>query len=73
MIRSEEDIMDELTTFVALVRSMRDIQKQYFKTHDYNTMIDSKKYEGMVDKWIAEFDKKQACPELFDQGEDLPF
>ena len=52
---------------------MRDIQKQYFKTHDYNTMIDSKKYEGMVDKWITEFDKKQACPELFDQGEDMPF
>ena len=61
---------DELTTFVALVRSMRDCQKQYFKTHDYNTMIDSKKYEGMVDKWIEKFDRKKVEPPLFP---DLPF
>ena len=63
---------DELVTFVALVRSMRDSQKRYFKTRDYNAMLDSKRFEGMVDKWISEFDKRKVCPDLF-QGADLPF
>ena len=63
---------DELVTFVALVRSMRDSQKRYFKTRDHNAMIDSKRNEGIVDKWISEFDKRKVCPEL-DLGEGLPF
>ena len=63
---------DELVTFVALVRSMRESQKSYFKTRDYNAMLDSKRFESMVDKWISEFDKRKSCPELF-QSEELPF
>lgn len=63
---------DELVTFVALVRTMRDSQKKYFKTRDHNAMIDSKRNEGLVDKWISEFDKRKVCPNLF-QGADLPF
>lgn len=63
---------DELVTFVALVRTMRDSQKKYFKTKDHNAMIDSKRNEGLVDKWISEFDKRKVCPDLF-QGADLPF
>ena len=57
---------------MALVRSMRDSQKKYFKTRDYNAMLDSKRFEGMVDKWISEFDKRKVCPDLF-QSADLPF
>ena len=61
---------DELTTFVALVRSMRKSQKAYFRSKDYNTLLDSKRYEGMVDKWIEKFDRKKVEPPLFP---DLPF
>lgn len=62
---------DELTTLVNLVRSMRNYQKLYFRTRDHNTMLDSKHAEGLVDRWIEDFDKRQKCPELFQ--EELPF
>lgn len=58
---------DELTTLVNLVRRMREAQKLYFRTRDHNAMLDSRRYEGLVDKFINEFDKKQKCPELFQE------
>lgn len=62
---------DELTTFVNMVRKMREVQRVYFRTRDYNAMLESKKYESLVDKYIKDFDEQQA-PDLF-QGEELPF
>lgn len=67
----EGDMEEELTTFVNMVRKMRKAQKVYFKTRDYNAMLDCKQYEGLVDKWIKNFDDRKV-PDLF-QGEELPF
>lgn len=61
----------EMETFIAYVRTMRKAQKIYFRTHDYNAMLDCKQYEGIVDKWIKNFDDRKV-PDLF-QGEELPF
>ena len=63
---------DELMTFVNLVRNMRNYQKQYFKTRDHNSLLDSRHAESLVDKWIEDFDRRQRCPGLF-QEEELPF
>ena len=65
--------MDDLTTFVNLVRNMREKQKQYFRTKDYNVLMESKNAEGLVDKFIKAFDEKQKLgDDLFDEPE-LPF
>ena len=40
--------MDDLLTFVNMVRTMREKQKQYFKTRDQNAMIESKNAESLV-------------------------
>ena len=64
---------DELTTFVNLVRNMRNAQKEYFRTKDWNALMDSKTTEGLVDRFIKGFDERQTCgAELFDEQE-LPF
>ena len=56
----------DTNTFVNLVRAMRDSQKKYFKTHDYNVMMDSKHYESLVDKMIDKWDEKELVgPGLF--------
>lgn len=63
----------DITTFVALVRTMRDTQKKYYKTRDYNTLMESKRIEGDVDRMIRQFDESQVYKaDLFKQ-EDLPF
>ena len=63
----------DITTFVALVRTMRDTQKKYYKTRDYNLLLESKRIEGDVDRMIKQFDESQAYKaDLFKQ-EDLPF
>ena len=63
----------DITTFVALVRTMRDTQKKYYKTRDYNTLMESKRIEGDVDRMIKKFDESQVYKaDLFKQ-EDLPF
>ena len=66
--------MDEsdLTTFVNLVRSMRNAQKDYFKQRDQNALLESKRYEGLVDKFIKRFDEKNKPSEI-EQGPMLPF
>ena len=51
--------MDDLLTFVNMVRTMREKQKQYFKTRDQNAMIESKNAESLVDSFIRNFDEKQ--------------
>jgi len=59
---------DDLTTLVNLVRNMRSKQKEYFRTRDYNVLMESKAAEGFVDKYIKNFDEKEKCGrELFDQ------
>lgn len=68
--------MDEsdLTTFVNLVRSMRNAQKDYFRTHDYNTLLESKKLESLVDRFIKRFDEsfqKERDSKVL--GPELPF
>ena len=66
--------MDEsdLTTLVNLVRSMRNAQKDYFKHRDQNALLESKRYEGLVDKFIKRFDEKNKPSEV-EQGPMLPF
>ena len=66
----------DITTFVNLVREMRDTQKRYFRTKDYNAMLDSKRIEGMVDREIQKFDDEQKLgKDLFEEKgqDDLPF
>ena len=64
---------DDLTTVVNLVRNMRSKQKEYFRTRDYNVLMESKAAEGLVDKYIKNFDEKEKCgQELFDEPA-LPF
>lgn len=65
--------MDDLTTFLNLVRNMRNKQKEYFRTRDYNVMLESKQAEGLVDKYIKQFDEKQKCGKGLFDGEELPF
>ena len=63
----------DITTFVALVRTMRDTQKKYYKTRDYNLLLESKRIETDVDRMIKMFDESQVYKaDLFKQ-EDLPF
>ena len=51
--------MGDLLTFVNMVRTMREKQKQYFKTRDQNAMIESKNAESLVDRFIRNFDETQ--------------
>ena len=44
--------MDDLLTFVNMVRTMREKQKQYFKTRDQNAM---KARSKKIDKVLREF------------------
>lgn len=65
--------MDDMTTFVNLVRTMRNAQKKYFRTKDWNALMESKSAESLVDKEIQKFDERQKCgADLFSQDE-LPF
>lgn len=65
---------EELTTFVNMVRKMRKAQKVYFKTRDYNAMVESKFFEGKVDKFIKDHDEKKAYNNQSSLFEDkLPF
>ena len=63
---------DDLTTLVNLVRSMRNAQKEYFKRRSQEALIDSRKYEGLVDTFIKRFDGKNK-PDDVDLGPELPF
>ena len=65
---------DDLLTFVNMVRGMRKTQKDYFRTHDYNTLLESKKLESLVDKFIKRFDEsfqKERDSKVL--GPELPF
>ena len=65
---------DELLTFVNMVRGMRKTQKDYFRTHDYNTLLESKKLEGLVDRFIKTFDERiQRERDGRALGPELPF
>lgn len=46
--------MDELSNFVLLVDRMRNKQKEYFKTRDYQVLRESKELEKSVDEKIKE-------------------
>ena len=46
--------MDELSYFVLLVDRMRNKQKEYFKTRDYQALRESKELEKSVDEKIKE-------------------
>ena len=46
--------MDELSNFVLLVDKMRNKQKEYFKTRDYQALRESKELEKSVDEKIKE-------------------
>jgi len=48
--------------FIELVKKMREAQKSYFRTRDYNYLSESKKLERQVDKLIEEESKG---PSLF--------
>ncbi len=64
----------EMETFIAYVRTMRKAQKIYFKTHDYNALVESRTFEAKVDNMIQKHDEKKAYGNqggLFDSS--LPF
>ena len=64
---------DDLTTFVNIVRTMREEQKTYFRTKDWNALMESKESERLVDKFIRNFDERNKLgSDLFDE-ETLPF
>ena len=65
--------MFDLHTFVNLVRNMRNSQKEYFKTRDWNVLHDSKENEKLVDKAIAQYDEEQAKKNGTAPQADLPF
>lgn len=50
--------------FVALVREMRQCQKDYFKTRDFNILNASKRLEKQVDEAIKDFETP-LTPTLF--------
>ena len=65
---------DDLLTFVNLVRAMRKTQREYFKTRDYNTMMESRKQESLVDRFIKNFDERiQREKDSTALGPELPF
>ena len=65
--------MFDLHTFVNLVRNMRNSQKEYFKTRDWNVLHDSKENEKLVDKAIEKYDEEQARLNGSSKQNDLPF
>ena len=66
-------MQDDLTTFVNIVRTMREEQKTYFRTKDWNALMESKESERLVDKFIRNFDERNKLgSDLFDE-ETLPF
>ena len=66
--------MDDLLTFVNLVRSMRSCQKLYFKTKDQNAFFESKRQESLVDQFIKRFDEMQQRERDSEAlGPELPF
>ena len=65
--------MFDLHTFVNLVRTMRNSQKEYFKTKDWNVLHDSKENEKLVDKAIEKYDEEFAKEEEQTPQIELPF
>jgi len=54
-----------MTEFIELVQKMRDAQRLYFKTREQPHLLESKRIEGEVDRWLktlasVESDKKKA-------------
>lgn len=47
-----------LNDFERLVKRMRDMQKQYFRTRDANTLRESKNLEREVDRVLAEKERE---------------
>lgn len=56
--------------FMALVKKMRQAQKDYFATRAPGYLNLSRKYEKQVD---AELDAQEEGPSLFDPGNGAPF
>ena len=52
--------------FYTLVRSMREAQKQYFKTRCRDTLIESKRLEAAADKEIKRYFEQQTA-EVWDK------
>lgn len=50
-----------LNDFERLVKRMRDMQKQYFRTRDANTLRESKSLEREVDKVLEEKSREDDC------------
>ena len=46
--------------FYTLVRSMREAQRQYFKTRSRDTLIESKRLEAAADKEIKRYFDEEA-------------
>ena len=66
--------MDDLLTFVNMVRAMRSCQKQYYKTRDQNAFLESKRQESLVDQFIKRFDELQQRERDSEAlGPELPF
>lgn len=45
--------------FISLVKQMRDLQKQYFKTRDYTILSQAREAEKAVDRAISSFEKAE--------------
>lgn len=53
--------------FYEAVKTMRDTQKKYFKTHDANVLQKSKLIEAHVDDLIKAYEESLAGGDLFSQ------
>ena len=54
-----------MTDFISLVRSMREAQKEYFRTRDANVLVKAKELEAKVDKVISDAEEEDIGPKLF--------
>lgn len=61
----EEETKQLFIEFVQKVRSMRDFQKEYFKTRNTLVLAESKKAEREVDNLIVNLFKEDDSPTLF--------
>lgn len=46
--------------FIEMVSKMRGAQKDYFRLRDHNSLLEAKKYEGIVDRMLRDIEEKDA-------------
>lgn len=52
--------MSKQESFVEMVSRMRGAQKDYFRLRDHSSLLEAKKYEGIVDRMLRDIEEKDA-------------